>query len=109
MPIRWFSESKCGYSTRSDCCADVGSWCPGQWRDLMKLFALHSILTERVCAFAHPDASKSEGFPFLSLDAGLPKDAHQQAPTDVPGVRIRDPKLSSAPFHVLVAAAGERG
>ena len=54
-------------------------------------------------------ASKSEGFPFLSLDAGLPKDAHQQAPTDVLRVRIQDPKLSSAAFHVLVVAAGEHG
>src|ERR1035437_7766335 len=36
------------------------------------------------------------------------KDAHQQAATDVLGVRIRDPKFSSAPLHVLVIASGYR-
>src|ERR1035437_6098491 len=35
------------------------------------------------------------------------KDAHQQAATDVVGVRIRYPKLSSAPLHVLASAAGD--
>jgi mRNA-degrading endonuclease toxin of MazEF toxin-antitoxin module len=47
---------RCGYSTRSGCCAGVGSLRPRQWRDSMKLFELHSIWTERVCgacAFAH--------------------------------------------------------
>src|ERR1017187_2718840 len=34
------------------------------------------------------------------------KDRHQQAATDVLGVRIRDPKFSSAPLHVLASAAG---
>ena len=51
---------------------------------------------------------KSERFPFLALDPALPKDAHQQAATDVVRVRIRDPKLSSAPLHVLVIASGYR-
>src|ERR1035437_511332 len=36
------------------------------------------------------------------------KDGHQQAATDVLGVRIRDPKFSSAPLHVLVIASGYR-
>jgi hypothetical protein len=51
--------------------------------------------------------TKSKRFPFLALDPGLPKDAHQQAATDVLGVRIRDPKFSSAPLHVLASAAGD--
>src|ERR1035437_4996974 len=34
------------------------------------------------------------------------KDGHQQAATDVLGVRIRDPKFSCAPLHVLASAAG---
>jgi len=40
--------------------------------------------------------TKSKRFPFLSSNFGLPKDAHQQAATDVLCVRIRDPKLPSA-------------
>src|ERR1035437_9572329 len=36
------------------------------------------------------------------------KDAHQQAATDILRVRIRYPKLSSAPLHVLVISAGHR-
>ena len=52
--------------------------------------------------------TESKRFPFLPLDPGLPKDAHQQAAPDILRVRIRYPKPSSAPLHVLVIAAGYR-
>ena len=39
--------------------------------------------------------TRSKRFPFLPLDPGLPKDAHQQAATDVLRVRIGSPNASS--------------
>src|ERR1035441_10696150 len=76
------------------------------------LFCCRSMLSINGCLFRlggtilDLGGTKSKRFPFLPRDPGLPKDAHQQAAPDVLGVRIRDPKFSSAPLHVLVVAAG---
>src|ERR1035438_394465 len=49
---------------------------------------------------------RSKPLPFLPPDPGLPQDAHQQAAAYVLRVWIRDPKLYTAAFHVLVIATG---
>src|ERR1017187_10380385 len=51
---------------------------------------------------------RSKPLPFLPPDPGLPQDAHQQAAAYVLRVWIRDPKLYTAAFHVLVIATGYR-
>ena len=48
--------------------------------------------------------TRSKRFSFLPLDPGLPKDAHQQAATDVLGVRIGDPHQRPAVLSWLMLA-----
>jgi len=52
--------------------------------------------------------TKSKRFPFFPSYRRLLKNAQQQTASDILRVRIWNPKLSSAPIHVLVIAAGYR-